>query len=653
MKKILAYIFIFFVFLFFGSTKVSAQTPPAQGSEIWRCLRGDNKTFQFTGAGNTTFSQDLYADGFPLGSEVYIVSCTGTSDGSSCTTGNPDYDRLLFNYDNTTTFPYKVEVTGGSRQAADMGRLHATVTISTEGLVGGMVFFGVTVGEVPTDQGNGPGQKLSVFSFSDPVTTNCVNISWNTVFPPPPPPPPPPPGGTNSVLEQYPCLQKHTCRWDPFGIVFDSQSLEPLPNVKITILDSNKDKYQLLGLTNPQVTAADGLFNFLVEPGVYYLAVVPTSGYTFTATPNLQPNYIKIYHKMDGSNSIYKPGDPITEEIDTPEEVAQGYPNMEHRDIPLDPGSNPPYRAQPTTISYSASRLGDTTTIDGKVSIPFTKVSFSQGSILMVTVQSDRFGYYSVNLNNAAMNQNEDITVTYTKVDLTTVAGIRMSQPLANSFFKDFLSQIFSPIVYPVLAQTHLQIPGSRHISPSPTFLAQSSFNISPIPAYIEGYAYDQNGDVLPRAEVDLKLDMNNATYYKTFSDNQGYFFIDPKYIPLFSYHLEIIPNGSGIPAINYTTSEFAKKNQAFLDKNNIDLLTATKNNKPIATYSGELKNQGNIKSQTVGQTPSRSTSTQTSKIGTVIFVVLLILLLLILLGATVFYIIKQKNQIPPNGQST
>ncbi len=211
--------------------------------------------------------------------------------------------------------------------------------MTTQGLIGGLTFYGVTIGDDALLVGKGPAQKLGTAPFSELVTTKCVSISWNTVFPPPSP-------SLSECHDSVANEQTEFCRKnDPFGIVFDSQSLEPLPNIKVTIFDKNKNKYFLPGLTNPQTTLADGLFNFLVEPGVYYLSTSLPDGYKFIANPNLHPNYVKIYHKIDGTNSIYKPDEPVAELIDTPEEVAAGKPDMEHRDIPLDPGAGAPYNS--------------------------------------------------------------------------------------------------------------------------------------------------------------------------------------------------------------------------------------------------------------------------------------------------------------------
>lgn len=625
MKKVIFHIFFTLLLAFLFVNNTSAQLPTL-ASQSWKCMRGDEKAITFNGVANSTLSQELYADGYVINSTAYIVTCVGTQFGGICTTGNSEYDRLIFNSDNTKTFPYPVTIEGGSKKQISLGKLKATATVTTQGLAGGLAFYGVTIGDDDLLVGKGEAQKLAVAPFSDQVTTKCATISWNTVFPPPPPPPP----ANNDDEDDGGRKLCKGCRWDPYGIVFDSQSLEPLPNIKITIFDKNKNIYSLPGLINPQTTKADGLFNFLVEPGIYYLSVLTPNNYKFISTPNIHPNYVKIYHKVDGSNSIYKPDEPIAEIIDTPEEVEIGKPNMEHRDIPLDPGANKPYEGEPSTIAYKIAREGIITKIDGKVSHPFTDVTFSQSGNLIIKTKTDRFGFYETEFNNTDIDPDEDISVLYTKADLKTIDFIQIvSKP--NSAFN-----FFANLIPEVQAQSTIKITSSKE-----------AFKLSPIFPYIEGYAYDQNNKIQPNATVRIKLKMNNANIYETKADNNGYFKILPKNTPIFSYYLEIVPVGGGL--ISYTPSEFAGQNKKYLSENKINLAEGTKNDKPVVSGSPEpaqsdIDNTGRQDSTT---TESKSAAEKKSVNSSILSLLLTIFVFFILIGATVFFIIKSRGSSP------
>jgi len=625
MKKILFYLCFFFFFIFFFTFKVEAQNPPAQGAQEWKCLRGDDKGFTFNGASSTTFTQNLYADGFPLGSEVYVVTCVGTQAGAVCTSGNPTYDQLLFNNDNTKLFPYAVTITGGSKQATNLGKLTTSATVTTSGLTGGLVFYGVLVGNINQNLGAGAGEKLAVFSFGDPVTTKCVTISWNTVFPPPPPPPP---ANEDRDEDQGGRRLCRGCRWDPFGIVFDSQSLEPMPNVVVTILDKDKAKYNLLGLTNPQTTKADGLFNFLVEPGLYYLSLSQVPNHSFTSTPNLNSNFIKIYHKIDGSNSIYKPDESITEVIDTPEEVEQGYPNMEHRDIPLDPGTNSPYIVAPSTVSYSVMKVDNATQVDGKVSHPFTTVTFMQGAKEILKLQADRFGYYSATLADSSLQQDIDVSVIYTKAELTNPNLVVKSKKTSPNYFSMIATNLLSRIFTPLYAQGDIRILSSVR-----------AFTFSPSFSQIQGYAYDKNNAIASSAKVSLKLDMNKASFYETTTDQNGYFSIPKENIPLYPYHVEIASQKGA--SITYSPTDFAKKNKEYLAKNNLNLVEAPKENK-VSNTNPVSSNKTSLQPTQIQVHPISNNSD--TKISALLITVIIIILCLAASGVTVYFMIKKRQ---------
>jgi len=543
--------------------------------------------------------------------------------------------------DNTGVFPYKVTIEGGAKQKTTLGKIHTKATVETAGLTGGVVFYAVAIEDVDALLGKGAGQKLATSPFSDSASTICATIKWSTVFPPTPTPTVVPTQRQGNGNLSNAATRKRM-RMDPFGIVFDSQSLEPMRGVKITIFDENKNKYDLIGLTNPQITAADGLFNFLVEPGTYYLSLEVPSGYSFSSGANLHPNYVKIYHKMDGTDSIYRPDEPIVEEIDTPEEEVNGYPDMEHRDIPLDPGGNPPYHVAPSTISYSMIRVGNTLRVSGKNSHPLSEVVFSQNQGKIIQVKADRFGFYDVDLDNRYLVQDEPINVTYIKENLTATELENQA-----SFFKRiisvFMKKILSPFVGSSLAQMRIRIDDNNS--------SDYSLTLNPIFSYLEGFAYDDRNNIVPNARVRVKLKMNNATVYETDADKNGYFKIEPKHIPLFPYDIEIANNQGG-DVLGMSTSQFASKNKEFLKKERINLLAATKADKPVitptVTKNREIQEVNNDQSfaqtKTLGKSAGQTASSEKQSGGAALLLVFMIVFFSILAGVTAFFIFKKRQ---------
>ncbi len=282
------------------------------------------------GTGDTTLKQttvtkpaqnvdvQVGGGGFGNAGDVYVALCLSGPDKTVCSTGDPALDNEIFGADFTLDIK-NITASGGTwgstvYDAQNTGNLSVQIspnkivpsggTISTNvhinNALGHFVypFYGFYQAPAVTEATGTGGQKQGTFTFEG-ADKNCVTILW-----------------------------------DPYGRVFDSRSLEPIPNIQVKALTGISPVEKLAQIFgNPQSTLADGVFNFLVQPGTYYLRVsnLP-SKYSFTATPKLDPNYAKVYSKQDGSTSIYKPDQPIIEVAGKPE----------HRDIPLDPGTNPP-----------------------------------------------------------------------------------------------------------------------------------------------------------------------------------------------------------------------------------------------------------------------------------------------------------------------
>ncbi len=210
-----------------------------------------------------------------------------------------------------------------------------------------------------------------------------------------------------------------------------------------------------------------------------------------------------------------------------------------------------------------------------------------------------------------------------------------------NRFFSSFISIFLSPFSSPSFAQTTIRI------SPS-----AETFSLSPLLSYIEGYAYDKNNNVLPLSRVRLKLKMNDASVYETKADEKGYFIILPKYIPIFPYYLEIIPQGGA--SLVYTPSAFAKKNKEYLTKEKINLVEGTKDNKSIISDSSTSTQSviTNANQQDSKTSVNKSLDAEKkSKISSMLFLLFIIFIFFVLIGLTVFFIIKNRSNPPLSQQ--
>jgi hypothetical protein len=355
----------------------------------------------------------------------------------------------------------------------------------------------------------------------------------------------PPPGGT-----QQSCT---FVAWDPFGRVFDSVSLEPIPNIKVTLIDNaTKKPAVMLFEKNNDITLVDGLFNILVEKeGMYQLSLDLLATHQFIANPTLNSNYSKIYY------DLYHPGNIFEEK--------KGIPT--HHDIPLQPIGNP-YIAPKVEIMKieTAINMSASTLYKGRVSHPFAKVCLT-GEITKKEYgcvgNSDKFGIYQIILSNENIPLDEKLIPVGIKVDLNSVS---ITQKIQQSIKIDSLVG---------------ENPEEKNIIPG----------YEPIFSHVEGFAYDEKGTVIPKAKIDVILKTNNKIVYTTYTDDRGFFTIYSKNLPIFEYYLQIIPPGSK-EAIHQTTSQFAKANESYVMSERLNFLSAKKNNQPIVNpATGSLNN--------------------------------------------------------------
>jgi hypothetical protein len=417
--------------------------------------------------------------------------------------------------------------------------------------------------------------------------------------------------------------------WDPDGTVFDSQSLEPIPNVSVTLLKKRDDgNFSFVNkldsndvpsgiLTNPYMTTEDGGFSFFVPDGTYKLTPL-INGYNFPGSLTLNSNYSKIY------SNIY----PLTTGVEI---VEKGGP--QHRDIPVDSvGGKPTYFPIKIMEYYYQSDRISSVFIDGRVSHPLATINAYSvipdpknlnAKIrykLIKTVKADKDGRFSLLINQSTFNKTKSEMFGEVEAVKANFGGI------------------------------------SADTNPAPAVL-----KLNPILTYIEGSA-SYNGQVLPGAKVELLFDSSTKPYYETVADSQGYFKIQSDYIPSMPYKLRY---SSGGIVSSVTTSKFITDNSADIQNKAIDLFYPQYNNpktnesikKSIATYNNQLNNsnngktggsQGGVSGGDQNQ-PSSKTSQQqeASKNITLVAIILLIVILLTMVGAIGIYLIKKSQNTP------
>ncbi len=389
--------------------------------------------------------------------------------------------------------------------------------------------------------------------------------------------------------------------WDPDGRVFDSQSLEPIPNALVNLLKKRENNlFSSVNvynpedvpnglLINPYPTEEDGYFSFFVPDGTYKI-IPQISGYNFPGSLSLNKNYVKIY------SDIY----PLLTGIEI---VEKGGP--QHRDIPVDPVDGKPghYPIKIMDYGYQSDRISSLF-IDGRVSHPLATIkaysiipdsanpTVKNRYKLLKTIQADKLGRFSLIINQSSfdVSKNElfgEIEATKTNSDNT-------------------LSDINS----------------------LPAIL-----KLEPIPTYIEGYAIN-NEQILSGAKVEIVNDYATNSYYQTTSDINGYFKIPSEYISFIPYKLRYSLDNL---VINIPTSKFIIENSDYIKANKTRLFYPQYNNPQLNI---------NIKNSLPVNDNKLTNNSGVKKVfkNSTLIMILLSVILLMAVGAIGVYLIKNNR---------
>ncbi len=421
---------------------------------------------------------------------TYMVMCYGTGMGRSCTTGTKDGDLKLYGRDNsgsvrspdfTNPLPPGTNITGLTWVAPP----HVTARFSFINFLDQAIV-----------QGNTNNNSLKIGSQVFAPSSNCRSIAT-----------------------------------DPYGVVFDNTSLEPVAGAEVRLLRQREkgeftlyDKSEKVSgnLINPQVVDADGLFNFVVDPGTYKLEIsnLPVVSDTTKHNPKASRVYTDLYH-----------GESFVED---------GV--IKHFNVPV--VANPAtIAAQKSTLmaySYTIDRPTNTILFEGRASHPLT------------TVES--YTYLTSNTTPNPLPVRE-VSIDTQQADTGGVFTIKLplaSIPTGESF--GLLKLIKKNIAD--LASSGRKT-GLTTVSAEDT----SYITLNPIPEKIEGYLTDKSGTPLKNTRVDVLLPYADTPYLSTTTDSTGFLQIPGSYLPSEPFTLK-----SPDTHTTWTTSEFLAGNTGFYE---------------------------------------------------------------------------------------
>lgn len=487
-----------------GIAFVYPKTTMAEGNPVGYdkvCLKPE-KIIEQKGS-KTVRKRKLTGTGLPIGKTIYIVNITQSKAGQIITTGDQAADTELA--------PFGAKYVAGVMQYVSGQAKMNSIDGNVE----------VIVNAVPAYEParHTPAQYFAVFPREPQPTGDPTQAA-----------------GTVGGLQQGPLGMDQlfspgstkdcaSIQWDPEGRVFDANTLEPMENISVTILDSAKKTLNVAGVRNPDITDVLGNYTFYVEEGDYYLSAKLPNTYTMvTDVSQIHQNYTKVY------SDIYKTDEKIVERIDTPEEEQQGYPNVEHRDIALISTSAKTNRPL-SILAHTEIAADDGEVYSGQTTHPLTKIFIKQGGVQIAEGTADKNGAYSFPVAASLINPQTPIDISYEKVDLT-----QLPLALQNSWLQKLIGVVFAQQENTVTIRTQ------------------------PILQNVDGYAYNQNGGIIPFATVNLRLKNNDAVAVQVKADEAGHFSVVKGAAPSLPYYFEFIDPTSK-ELIKKETSEFSVNN--------------------------------------------------------------------------------------------
>jgi len=283
--------------------------PPQIDSQRWACLKSEACSELLSLClglgGDNTKRAKLSGKNLLPDQDTYLLECLIDDIlGPQCTTGDAAVDTsllgtsLLANLQAAYNYNLIAIVDENNNPIAPGTPIRA----DNQGHIGPIEWESVTKGQRVSRvfvamnaidpgfyQGNDPAQKQGIFELQALPHTSCLMLTW-----------------------------------DPEGIVFDTDTKEPVEGAEVTLFMKEDGKFRkvhandvLGGVINPFKTKKDGRYLFRVPDGVYKMTV-RADGYTSPNTISDESDYA-----------------PYTDIYDGGEIVEKGSPT--HADIPLIP----------------------------------------------------------------------------------------------------------------------------------------------------------------------------------------------------------------------------------------------------------------------------------------------------------------------------
>ncbi len=578
-------------------------------------------------------------------SDTWVFVCITSAIGTKCTTGIAGVDDTLFGKHDDLT---------------------ALQGIGCDGE--GCTVGGVNGGQVPARKTNGDGSAFTTaVSWHDQYLPGVIH-QWSWVQADN--------GAGNNGTEtgnlgaqqqgtfDFTKLSGDTSKcvkigWDPRGYVFDAVTLNPVKGVQVTLSKGPKggtfsDVPSGLGVTNPDTSrSTNGQYSFYVEPGFYKLRITSTNA-TIAPLTAVKTAYQDLFMDSEGKTNIYQTGQEVEE--------VKGSVAIAH--IPVTVTDQSLLITTLQRLEKLEERDKGQVSIFGRVSHPKSKILMTIGYIgednNPVTQEKISFtndlGEYEEHIDQEPVDSAgkqlyfENMTVDF-ELNSFYTTGVFAKKQNSNKLLDVFekLWSFFSKKIDVNAATTG------------------TSYNVKPLPQYIEGVAYDANHIAIPGAIVGVYTTFSNNPMYITVADEKGQYKIGSQHLPRFPFELRYKKPTGEIIVID--TGTFIKQNVKFFVAEGIKPFE-TKKTSNTEVYASQVKVKEVVKDSDLQALSSAGSSkgTGTKKITTGlsnasnqvspvpqtaggtfggssgVMMIVVVILVLVMVGVGVFVMMKSKQ---------
>jgi len=266
----------------------------------WVCLDEEpcSSSQTCSGLGDPSHRARLFVkeDTKPLANkETYIFECLQLTSGNICTSGDSAIDQQILINDYKTYLENNYGYLFSGFYQAD-GTSTATLPISSDvnGDIGtfewesattdniGRIFFAVNQVSGGGQSGNEGGQQQASIIYSS-ENKSCTVI-----------------------------------RWDPYGQVFDIDTLKPVAGINVVLYKKNGTEFKIVkpgevlgGIINPFKSNKNGQYNFFITSGIYKLNI-DNADYLIIFKTDKKTEAVKKYKKIyDGGEIIITEKPPL------------------------------------------------------------------------------------------------------------------------------------------------------------------------------------------------------------------------------------------------------------------------------------------------------------------------------------------------------